>query len=787
MTSALDGIRVLDLSQGSAGPLAGMILSDNGAEVIRVEPPGGSPHYYEPGYLVWNRGKRSVTLDLKSSQGRENFLRLVETADVLIETFRPGVTKRLGIDYDTLSQRNPGLVYTTITGYGSSGPLANRPGYDALIQAKCGFQLEQPQHSAAPSINRDGPIMIGITLPSMGAYMMALYGSLAALYAREFTGEGQHVETSLFQGMLLNLTMHWWQTEVPFPRSAGSYVNGKRTPYLPTIFESKDGVWFYNMGTRRFPQEFNEFLGLESAPQAIPHGVSDEEQYAMYHHMAAAYRKKTWKELDDAFERLDCIVLPVQPAAAAFDDEQIIHNKYIVEVDDPKYGRLRQVGIPYTLEGCPPRVQGPARRLGEDTDAVLAELDSWKRKESSGAQPKKSLQHALEGVNILDMGDFLAGPLGPQVMADLGASVIKLERCTGDPMHGIFAFLGCHRGKRAIGVDLYTDEGREIAYKLAANADIVHQNWRPKVAERLKVDYEALRRHNAEIIYCHNVPFGFDGPRAHRGALDQIMQAYCGTLERVAGKGNPPTTWLKTGTGDYVQALSGGLAMMLALYHKARTGKGQFMGSRMIDAGLFLHSEVTLGGNGVPKRTEIDSEVRGIGPLYRLYKGSEGWICVVVVQEKEWQALCRALGDDYLAKDPRFTDAASRKKNGDALGTLLDTIFATKTAEDWFSILDKEGVPCEVSKFHYGPEGCDFFQHPDAIAHGWTAEYQHSVLGKMYQPGLPVNLSKTPGKIQGPPPALGEHTREIMQSVGYTDAEIDDLKARGVINWEHRA
>ena len=420
-------------------------------------------------------------------------------------------------------------------------------------------------------------------------------------------------------------------------------VNGKRSPYLPTIFESKDGVWFYNMGTRRFPKEFSEFLGLGDVPQAIRHDVPDDEQFAMYNHMASLYKNKTWAELDEAFERLDCIVLPVQHASGAFDDPQILHNKFIVEVEDPVYGKIKQAGVPYAMSGSPPRVQGPRSLPGADTALVLKALESGALARNGARSSKGQRKHALEGVNVLDMGDFLAGPFGPMLLGDLGAEVIKLERTAGDPMHGVFAFLGCQRGKRAIAVDLYSDEGREIAHKLSAWADVVHQNWRPKVAERLKVDYDTLRQHNPEIIYCHNVPFGFDGPRAHRGALDQIMQAYCGTLERMAGKGNRPTTWLKTGTGDFIQAMSGGVAMLLALYHKARTGQGQFVGSRMIDAGLTLHNEVVVGGKNVPQRPDVDSQCQGLGPLYRLYETKEGWIFVVAFQEKDWQALCRAI------------------------------------------------------------------------------------------------------------------------------------------------
>ncbi len=371
MGGALEGLRVLDLSNGMAGALMGMMLADNGAEVIKIDPPGGPSHRYLPGDLVWRRGKKSVALDVKSPLGAAALLRLADTADVLVESFRPGVTARQGIDYETAIARNPRLVYTTITGYGSTGPLADRPGYDALVQARIGLQAEQPLHSARPAIDRDGPIMIGIPLPSIGAFFMALYATMAALIARETTGEGQHVETSLFQGVLANMTMKWWRTEQGGPAGPGSMVDGKMIPWLPTIFESKDGVWFFTMGTRRFQKEYAEFLGLPAGYQAIPVDVSHDDQHRLYHHMQERFRQHPWRELEAIFERLDCIVLPVQPASAAFDDPQIQHNGYIVEVDDPVYGRLRQVGVPYSMAETPPAVQGPAPVLGRDTETVL--------------------------------------------------------------------------------------------------------------------------------------------------------------------------------------------------------------------------------------------------------------------------------------------------------------------------------------------------------------------------------------------------------------------------------
>ena len=206
MTGALDGVRVLDLSWGIAGPLGVLLLAEQGADVIKVEPPGGDPFRAYSGYHVWNRSRRSVTADLKSPEGLEAVLRLADAADVLVETFRPGVTDRLGIGFDTLHARNSRLVYCSCPGYPEGHRLAGRPGYDALVQASSGQQWEQPGW-------RMGPIFLHMPMPSMGAMFLIPTGILTALIAREEIGHGQHVRTSLFQGALLYTTQIWQHVE----------------------------------------------------------------------------------------------------------------------------------------------------------------------------------------------------------------------------------------------------------------------------------------------------------------------------------------------------------------------------------------------------------------------------------------------------------------------------------------------------------------------------------------------------------------------------------------------
>ena len=232
MPSVLEGVRVIDLSWGVAGPVAGMLLGDHGADIIKVEPPGGDPFRGSPGYDVWQRGRRSLELDLRSQGPRQTLLSLVDTADVVLESFGPGTARRLGADAETLLRRNPSLVHCTISAYGQLPDAQERPGLEALVAARLGILDEQRGHLGGPIpfVNREDPFLPNLDVPvdmypgadrggpiftytpwlSMGAAFLALVGINAALFARLETGRGQHVETSLLQAAL-GLTAIGWQ------------------------------------------------------------------------------------------------------------------------------------------------------------------------------------------------------------------------------------------------------------------------------------------------------------------------------------------------------------------------------------------------------------------------------------------------------------------------------------------------------------------------------------------------------------------------------------------------
>ncbi|MGZ6885819.1 MAG: CaiB/BaiF CoA transferase family protein [Acidimicrobiia bacterium] len=389
--------------------------------------------------------------------------------------------------------------------------------------------------------------------------------------------------------------------------------------------------------------------------------------------------------------------------------------------------------------------------------------------------------HALEGVLLVDFGQYLAGPFGPMVMGDLGADVIKVEPVTGDGMRlAGKPFFGCQRGKRDIAVDLKQPRGLEIAHELVARADIVHHNMTAGVADKLGIGYEDCKRLNPDIVYCNTWAYGLEGPLAHFGGLDPLYQAATG-LEYEAGAvhaGNDPL-YYRFGMCDAANAMLSVVGCLAALYHQRRTGEGQELWTSLLDGGAVFSSDALLvDGDAVP-RPRLDRGQHGIDACYRLYQTRDGWIQVAAVAEPDWVALCRALGVPELADDARFAVADLRREHREELEELLAPRFLGRTSVSWTHALDDAGVPNEIPVDTLGGEQVLF--DADNVALGMVAEYEHPMMGLMRQFGELVHFSETPGKISGPPPIVGQHTREILTWLGRDASDIAALEDAGVV------
>ena len=806
MAQVFDGITVLDFTSGRAGGVATMVMSDFGAEVIKVEPPGGEKFRDSPGAIQWNRGKKSVVLDLKTVDGRENARQLARRADVVVENFRPGVAGRLGIDYDSLRDGHPGLVYATLTGFGSEGPYAGYKGYDGVVAAKSGrmmmFSGQNP---------REGPNYVVVQGVCHSAATALIRGITSALYLREKTGRGQRVETSMLKAVTTYDHVSWVHGQMienlpdTYPPDARVGI-GRPNPtgYLPA--RTKDGRWIQlgNVVERLFRSMMHwldmgfiyEDPRFKTAPFLDPEAVEALERI-----MLEKVQQKTLDEWMDIFlgEAGNVAAEPYLTSEEALEHPQIVHNGNVQDLEVPGVGQTRQLGPMVNMAGTPARTQGPAPALGQHTAEALGRLGSDAGRDSNGARGPMP-RHALEGITLLDLGTVINGPLGCALVAELGARVIRIEAPGGDwgrqgmPMtvHRTMA------GAEDICLDLKTPEGQEIMGKLAARADLLLHSMRPGAPERTGIGFEQLSRINPNLVYLYAGGYGSTGPYSHRPSMAPIAGAVSGGGVAQMGRDSfPPAEQVMSvddiaavarqlkrandGTADHNTGMVNAVGLLLGLYARERTGKAQYVESTMIAANAYANIDDFHWHEGKQPRPLPDGDGYGLHALYRLYRAKGGWVFLACPFEEEWEALCRAIGREDLPDDARFATAEVRRDNDDALADTLGRVFAGEEPLHWEKLLTAADVACVKAE----DRGMYFFfnEDPHVRETGMLTQVEAPRFGEFWRYSPVVDFSETSGRA-GPGPLKGQHTRPILRELGYSDEQIHDFKERKVVDWE---
>jgi crotonobetainyl-CoA:carnitine CoA-transferase CaiB-like acyl-CoA transferase len=396
------------------------------------------------------------------------------------------------------------------------------------------------------------------------------------------------------------------------------------------------------------------------------------------------------------------------------------------------------------------------------------------------------MSHPLEGVRILELGQIIAGTYGSQVLSDLGAEVIKVETPEGDlgripsvaPYRGLSGlFLTFNRNKKSIVINLKNAAGRQLFYDLVKISDVVIDNFRPGVLERLAIDYPTLSRINPRIIQCSVTGFGSAGEYKDYPALDLSIQAISGHMAITGETGRPPVR-----IGIPLADISGGIysskGILAALFDRERTGQGRRIEISMFDTMLHLMTYIGtmwLTNGEVPKPP---GSAHDYSVPWQAFATSDGYVVVATRQEIFWQMLCRVLEHPGLAGDPRFADNASRVKNREVLVPLLEQIFRTRTAADWLARLRAADVPAApVNNVD------DAFAEPPVKEREMIVEYDHPQVGKVRLPGNPIKMSGVSGTISKPAPMLGEHTDAVLQTLLHlSEKEIVALRENGAIH-----
>ena len=781
-----------------------MIMSDNGAEIIKVEPPEGDFIRSHPASIMWNRGKKSISLDLKSEQDLGVAHYLAERADVVLENFRPGVADRLGIGHEALSEKNPSLIYCSITGFGPRGAYAGLKGYEGIVAAKIG-RFAGEEGMMGGGWREEGPIFFALPVLSYGAAHLATHGILAALLARRRTGWGQHVQTSLLQAAMVFGSSAFMvrvgeeAAFTPAKRARGTPHENMAAGYQ--IGQTSDGRWIQIASTTvRVFRSFMRAMGMESVyddprfhdmPYNFP---TPEDRVRVLAEIQARLKTKPldeWMRLFDADG--DAGAEPFLTTQEAMSHPQFVHNKHVIEVMDPVFGRTQQIAPLAQMSDTPAAVQGPAPKLGEHTREVLAAVragqDPWSAAQEPLPPPRRQeIEHPLGDLTILELANHIAGPFGVTLLAELGARVIKIEPPEGDLLRRIMdAAVKTIQGKQSIAIDLKTDTGKSILHKLVEKADVLVHNFRPGVEERLGIDYGGMAEINPRLVYVFAAAYGSSGPRAGRPVFGPGINAITGAGYYVNGEGNPPTSGVHA---DPSSALGVATASLLGLYARERTGRGQHIETTMLNSTSYALSDDFIRYEGKPPRRLPDQGQHGFDALYRLYESSDGWVFLACRDESEWKTFCQATGREDLLKDPRFSSASARDGNDAALIQEIASIFGARKTDEWEQLLLARNVACVRAD---GQVFREFFVKDRAVRENdlitttsYVDYYPHKDqvvdFGEYLRHGNTVHFSRMTG-VTGPPCGIGDYTQAIMKELGYSEEQTEKLKDEGVVTW----
>lgn len=810
--SVLHGLRVVDFSQVRTGAQVSQVLADFGADVVHVEPPGGSPLRSEAAWPFWARGKRSVELNLKDATDREVALGLARQADVVIETYRPGVSDRLGISYEALSAANSRLVYASITGFGRNSPYSHVQGYEGIVAARLGVPW-----LLKDMVRRPGPAFPAVAFASYPAAQIALHGILAALYEREDSGLGQRVESTLTQGQTVYDTYNWF-SRVLATRFGESFKQATRVEegvpvgglaYRLMVALTKDGRWLqFSQTTPRLFRAMMRMFGLEwmlDDPKwsTAPEFDTVEQRREFWELLLGKVRAKTAAEWLTEFDKDPNVWGEMfRNDAELLDHPQMLWNKMVAERDDATFGHIRSPGPIAHMNATPAVIDRPAPRPGEHDAAIRAEAaGDAAEKVATAAAPDG--QPPLAGITVIELGTYYAAPFAATLLAELGARVIKLEELAGDPHRFMLpmpevAGIKVLQGKESVAVDLGTPQGREIAHRIIAGSDVVLQSFRGGVAEKLGLDAETIRALNPDIVYLNSPGYGVDGPYARRPAFAPTICAAAGFASRNAGRTIPsgPDLTLEEikpaslqmfsacasgGNADGLAAVTSATTILLGLLARKRGLGGQDMFTSMLSSSAHALSEVLVVYEGAPTVTPPDSECLGFNALYRLYEAGDGkWVFLAAPSERDWTRLTAALENGAtLAADPRFAGTEGRAAHDAELVDVLKGLFATRDAAAWEAELLPRGVAC-VAVWD-GPVEANFIDEDGfARASGFTAEAFHPFLEEVPRLAPLASFSRS-ASVVGNAGLLGQETENVLREFGYGDEVIAALQADNII------
>lgn len=789
-SQALGGVRVLELA-GAEGEYCGKLLADFGAEVIKVEPPGGSPSRAEPPFvddrpgpdrslpfLYFNANKKGITADLDTEAGRERVRRLARTADVLVESARPGTLPAMGLGYLDLRAANPGLIYASVTAFGQTGSYS-RYRWSGLTAFAMGGLMYVSGKPSAPPVNAPGAQAFLV-----GSAHAALTILMALWHVRR-GGPGQHIDVSMMDCLAA------MENLVSRSASTGAHPQRDGTQHRfatpGTIYRCADG-FVHIFVTNSQPGAWSRFADWLGRPEALARAEFEDPVYRRGH---VAEVDRVVSEIlaplpkERVYEELQARHIPCAPVNTPLDfvhDPHIRSRGFVIDTVHPRLGPMEFPGRAYKTDCWRFRRHAPA--VGEHDRDVLggepAETDNSRTDRPAGSLP-------LANIRVADFTHMVAGPYGTMQLAYFGAEVIKIEsrarpdtwriREGNKDVEASLPFADHNRNKLSVTANLKTQEGREIARRIIARSDVVVENFSVGVMGRLGLGYEELKALKPDIIMIRLQGLGTTGPRKNYVTWGPSLMPFSGMTWLWNHPDGGAPVGSQTSYPDYIVSIHMAFALMAALHRRADTGEGQLIdiaqgevtaslvGPALLDALVNGRAAEPAGNSGRANAPH------GCYPC----RGEDAWCVVAVADDEEWQRFCEATENTAVARDDRFATAASRLVHVEALDEIVSGWTRKRTPREVMETLQARGVTAGMVC-----DGTTLVHDPHLRARSSVVAHEHPRQGQLTLPGIVTKLSETPGEIRRHAPLLGQDTYAVLTGLlGMTDEQIRGLEDAG--------
>jgi crotonobetainyl-CoA:carnitine CoA-transferase CaiB-like acyl-CoA transferase len=765
------------------------LLADLGADVIKVEPPGGDPNRLLPPFaggiedrersltfINANTNKRSIVLDLdKSLADRETFAKLLNWADLFIEATALGDLERLGFTDARLQEINATLVTVSLTPFGRSGPYRRYKGSDAIANASGGFLFGQGDDTKGQC-----------TAPSHLAYQVAACVAatvgLAGIRHAGLTGAGQRIDVSLQEALTFTNSS-----------SVARYTRENRLEGRPgsknyggagtNIYRCKDGRYVHF--TTNMPHMWREFAQNWMTDPVLAGPEWENPRYREAHSeqvskaFAGFIAQFTADEFANEAQRRHLAAAPLNSVGEFVACEQVRAREWLQQIDHPVIGRYTAPGFPMRLSLTPMRIRRPAPLLGQHRNEILAELErSTPRACAIAASGERARRPMLDGLRMVDLTQQYAGPLGTEILAYYGMEVVKIEsNVVPSKEREAAVHADMNRAKLGCTINLRHPEGKELFKQLVAKSDAVVDNFSSGVLERLGFAFDVLQQINPGIVQAVMPGWGLTGPLKSWVAWGWQLLAYNGIMRLWGYADSPMESRCKIAWPDRVGAVTMTLGVLAALEYKRRTGKGQFIEAGMLEAQGAMMGPAILDYtvNGCEWDAMGYREV--LGAPYAPYgcypcRGDDAWIIIACASDEEWQSMVGLIGNASWAAEERFATKKGRKQHREALDEKLAQWTRKLTQRQVFRLLQDAGVAAGRPM-----SGEDLYYDIHLRARGHIVETEGQPWGKITHHGLPGIPSLSAASAARPAPWIGADNAQVFGEILQLSVEtIEALK-----------